>query len=419
MVLLFTLAVAGDSIDESDIDQRMLDEEYPQDLDTLEEFIQSYYLLLDSDQELSKYSFINSQHNRIENDSLAMQSFYNKLVELRSGLRDRVSIFQFGDSHIQSGYFAGTARSALQEYFGNAGRGLTFPLRLAGTNQPDDYRVSSSASWSRATGFGLSGYTVRTSSGGSFSLRTNEFFGIANSFDRVGILTNSVDYSWSAGDRNARTQTIAGCENLMRHDLELSRLHSQVELSLQKGQATDALELYGLMLERSEPGLLYNSTGINGASFRSYAANPQFFRQLSATQPDLILISLGTNDAQGNYRAENFRRELRSMLTILRAELPDTPILFSLAPDSNKRRRTNQDISRVNQEIIAWARQNNAAWWNLQEVMGGEGSIRQWKSNALAANDLLHFAPKGYMLQGYLFYQALLKGYQSHTQSPR
>lgn len=421
VLLLFciSLAVAGDSINETSIDQSLLDEEYPTDLDTLEEFIQSYYLLMDSDQYLNQFRFLDTEHNSLENDNPALASFYQKLISLRSGLRNRVSIFQIGDSHIQSGYFAGTARSNLQEHFGNAGRGLTFPLRLAGTNQPDDYRYSSSAIWSRDAVFGLSGYSISSVRGGSLSVRTNDFFGIDNRHDRISLLTSGGQGNLSHNSTIVRHEAVAGFDNLYRHELSLSSPQSQIDLNLEVPDGSAPLSLQGLILERSQPGLIYHATGVNGASFRSYAANPEFFRQITALQTDLIIISLGTNDSQGNYRAENFRREMGSFMTALRRELPDTPVLFTLAPDTRKRGRTNADVYNVNNEIKRYAEANDCAWWDLANLMGGRGSIRQWKNQALAANDYLHFSPKGYMLQGYLLYQAILKSYNSHTENPR
>lgn len=419
LLFCFSLAVAGDSINETSIDQSMLDEEYPSDLDTLEEFIQSYYLLMDSDQYLNQFSFLDTEHNSLENDTVALAGFYQKLVALRSGLRDRVSIFQIGDSHIQSGYLAGTARSNLQEHFGNAGRGLTFPLRLAGTNQPDDYRFSSSSSWRRIDSFGLSGYSITTGGSGNLSIRTNDFFGIESTHDRISLLTSGgpIRLSWNGSE--ARREAVAGFDNLNRHELALTGPQAQIDLNLEFLEGSAPLTLQGMILERSQPGLLYHSTGVNGASFRSYAANPEFFRQITALQADLIIVSLGTNDAQGNYRAANFRSEMSAFMTALRRELPDTPVLFTLAPDTNKRGRTNGDVYNVNNEIKRYAEANDCAWWDLASLMGGRGSVRQWKSRALAANDYIHFSPKGYMLQGYLLYQAILKSYNTHTENPR
>jgi len=52
----------------------------------------------------------------------------------------------------------------------------------------------------------------------------------------------------------------------------------------------------------------------------------------------------------------------------------------------------------------------------LNEVMGGNSSIQKWRKQQMSAKDLLHFTPKGYMLQGYLFYQAFIKSYKSFSE---
>ena len=181
---------AEDNITVDNTTELFTEEEYPSDMDTLEEFIQSYYLLLESNEYLKQFKFINPEKNYISGDKKALQSFYEKLLELRSGLRDRVTIYQIGDSHIQSGYFSGTARTSLQKYFGNSGRGLIFPLRLAGTNQPDDYRITASGAFSRSNSErGLSGYALNANNGMCLEITTNNFFKGDNSFNTVSMIT--------------------------------------------------------------------------------------------------------------------------------------------------------------------------------------------------------------------------------------
>ena len=53
-----------------------------------------------------------------------------------------VRILHIGDSHIQAEFVTNALRAMLQEVYGNAGRGLVSPLRLAGTNQPVDYVIT-------------------------------------------------------------------------------------------------------------------------------------------------------------------------------------------------------------------------------------------------------------------------------------
>jgi lysophospholipase L1-like esterase len=97
----------------------------------------------------------------------------------------------------------------------------------------------------------------------------------------------------------------------------------------------------------------------------------------------------------------------------------DAVVLFTLPPDGNKFGKHNSDIAKVSDEICDFAKANHYATWNLAEVMGGKSSISKWRTQDLASKDFLHFSPKGYMLQGYLLYAALMKAYKNQAEAGR
>ena len=416
LVFIFQVSknYAAENITTEDINELFSEEEYPSDMDTLEEFIQSYYLLLESNAYLKQYKFLNLDKNQFLGDKKALKPFYKKLLELRNALRQTVTIYQIGDSHIQSGYFSGTARTSLQKYFGNAGRGLVFPLRLAGTNQPDDYKISASGSFSRLNSErGLSGYALKMADGLCLEITTNNFFRGDNSFNKLSLLTSlpgmeaKVEFA-----SNETEKTAEKIGNYYYSSVSWRTEVSKVKLTL-TGEPT---ALYGIYLEKEQPGLLYHSCGINGAGFYNLLEQQILFEQIGLLKPDLIVISLGTNDAQGTFRSEVFTKNLNTFMHKLRYFNPETPVLFTLPPDSNKRGKHNNDLDKMDKIIIDYAQDNQCAWWNLNEVMGGNSSIQKWRKQQMSAKDLLHFTPKGYMLQGYLFYQAFIKSYKSFSE---
>lgn len=412
-VTSFGLALSFSGSDLESIPELLYEDDYPEDLDTLEEFIQSYYLLLDSDNYLKSYKFIHAGKNKLQNDAKALQGFYLKLLELRNAKRDKVVVYQIGDSHIQSGYFSGTARSALQKYYGNAGRGLIFPLRAAKTNQPDDYRISLSGSYQRIDKpRSLSGFSLALSSVNQMNIKTNNFFNIDSRFDQVQLFADSLAVLEPQENVWSRRQGIEDHGAYSSHQLRLPDYSNTCDLTLGEGFHT----LHGISLERSEGGLLYHSMGVNGAGFYNLAGQDELFTQIAMLQPDLIIVSLGTNDAQGHYRAEVARANIKSFMEKLEAANPETAILFTLPPDSYKKGKANADLARLEKEITDYAKENGHAWWNLSEVMGGKGSVVKWQHNAMAAKDLLHYTPKGYMLQGYLMYQAIIKSYKRYSE---
>lgn len=414
LVLTFILLLTSSNAEDKDTlangEELFTEEEYPSDMDTLEEFIQSYYLLLESNEYLNQFKFLNLDKNHFSGDKKALKGLYEKLLELRSGLRDKVTIYQIGDSHIQSGYFSGTARTSLQKYFGNAGRGLIFPLRLAGTNQPDDYKITASGSFNRNVAeHGLSGFALNIKEGSSLEIATNNFFGGDNRFSKLSMLTSLPGLRPVVESPAGETKELCfKTGNYYYSSVSCEKPVSSLKISL----AGESSILYGLCLENEKPGLLYHSSGINGAGFYTLQGQSALFEQIGFLKPDLIIISLGTNDAQGNFRNDVFTQNLTAFMHNLRQYNPETPVLFTLPPDSNKWGKHNADLDKVENIIINYAKNNQCAWWDLSAVMGGNNSVQQWRTNQMSAKDLLHYTPKGYMLHGYLFYQALIKSYK-------
>src|SRR5882757_951751 len=83
-------------------------------------------------QPASSYAFLKLEENYVRN-VVALSDFYEKLYKLRKGENYRVQIVQMGDSHIQADYLTRAVRRNFQIEFGNAGRGLIIPGRLART----------------------------------------------------------------------------------------------------------------------------------------------------------------------------------------------------------------------------------------------------------------------------------------------
>src|SRR6185295_4957067 len=93
-----------------------------------------------------KYDFLDQEDNRIHN-VVSLSDFYEKLYRLRKGENLQVRIIHIGDSHIQADFLSGILRQNFQHDFGNGGRGLIFPGRVARTNEPSNVFTSSNSLW--------------------------------------------------------------------------------------------------------------------------------------------------------------------------------------------------------------------------------------------------------------------------------
>jgi lysophospholipase L1-like esterase len=67
----------------------------------------------------------------------------------------------------------------------------------------------------------------------------------------------------------------------------------------------------------------------------------------------------------------------------------------------------NAKLIALKNTLIDFCNSNNIMYWDLFEVMGGYGSMRNWVRSGYAAPDHVHFSKGGYELQGDLFFQAL------------
>jgi LysM repeat protein/lysophospholipase L1-like esterase len=190
---------------------------------------------------------------------------------------------------------------------------------------------------------------------------------------------------------------------------------------LLRGRRTDGksgqTRIYGISLEnRAQSGLLYHAIGVNGVTYYHYNEAPEFWEQLPFLEPDLIIVSLGTNEtAISSFKPTSFSEQVRAFAEKLKALPGNIPVLLTTPADALRSRRYDNPAIKVAGEIISeTAASNGFTVWDLYDVMGGAGSIKQWRSAQLTARDYLHFTKMGYELQGELLFKALMQAYGEH-----
>jgi len=362
-----------------------------------------------------KYPFISTVYNRISNNS-GLDSFYQKLHRLKSGVTGTVSIVHIGDSHIQADFLTAVVRNGLQDFFGNAGRGLVFPYQLAQSNSPEDVYSSSTIRWQFnriahpeiSIGYGISGYSIKTTAANASLLLSLR--GLARPFTRIRLFADSLA-AWTIkpvdNDSSFEMKKIPECNCTT---IDLDRENTGFNLSSQTPEVSKII--YGASLENDNPGIIYHTIGVNGARFDQYNLADLFWQQLPALKADLFIISLGTNEAQWDAFPETaFKKTLQLFIEKLKAASPGACILFTTAPDSYKRRRYNGVLRDLNSALINYCNTNYLPVWDLYRITNGYGSAYSWARRGLMTTDRIHFTPEGYRLQGSLLLSALAKGY--------
>ncbi len=376
------------------------------------------------------YPFLQQDANIIQN-SVTLTEFYEKLYQLKKLRKNPVHILQIGDSHIQADILSGTVRKLLQLEFGNAGRGLIFPGRVGRTNESGTITSSSSGLWdakriiytNQPLPIGIGAMTIQTEqAGNTIKLRVNP--GELNySFNKMTFLFEKDLSSYNLVIKDSIGQQIAYVGPYTFETPNISRVWlpysiSQAELqTLQSTNLQKQFTLYGINLENGKPGVLYHSTGGNGAKVKHYIEATAFAEQTKELSPDLIIISLGTNEAiEYPYVDPRFTDQLDTFISQLKQHNPLAKFLLTIPMDFYKKKtRRNPGVEIMRSKLIEYADANGHAFWDLYSAGGGKHSADLWKNNGLMQSDGIHFTKSGYELQGALLYQALIKGYNEYV----
>ncbi len=389
----------------------------------------------DDDIDIPIPSFIHQKANHITFNGADWSSLRNAL---RNSDKSPVSIVHIGDSHTQADITTGTIRELLQYDFGNAGRGLVTPLKMSGTNQPRDYVFQSRHSWTPAKlmssswnhTMGFTGTSIRpVASSSEITVGTSDRDDY-NPFTSLTIFHNGKLTVKSVTDED---------DNKIEFRAIPSRDYTQILLPSPETKVTvnfssaGDLTIFGISLSGDRPGLYYHAIGNNGAAYETYNRIGNVGAGISPLSPDLVIISLGTNEAFGKLNIAQFTSSVNRLVKNIRAANPNAQILLTTPMEchrsvttsrkvrvKNKKgkyrtvRRTsrsytvNNNIAPIRKAILDYGKANGIAVYDWYEVAGGQGASTSWINNNLFAKDRVHHTHNGYNIEGRLLYEALM-----------
>lgn len=138
-----------------------------------------------------------------------------------------------------------------------------------------------------------------------------------------------------------------------------------------------------------------------GTKYSDYNDLAELDNQLTREKPDLVIISLGTNDAfSGSYRTR-FYEKIDHLVVRIKKLSPRAALLLTTPSDALKKNSSGvytalPEMQYVTDEIIKYANDHQLAYWNMHQIMGGNYSINDWYRKKLAEPDRIHFTAKGY-----------------------
>lgn len=377
------------------------------------------------------YSFIHYEENTISQPH-ELDSFLYKLQMLRHSRTGRVNIIHIGDSHTQADGATGVMRMGMQEFFGNAGRGLVFPYQLANSNAPHDIRSSSSNTWKsnrltfpdKPIATGISGYGIHTTSPNAVvNIGLKDMDGRQERFNRMVffLCNDSVCYRMSDSDI-ASPITFYTSKNPADQSFTVNTDALITGFQLAKVSAPDAVDysFYGVSLEkRDTPGALYHTIGVNGARYDQFVQSDLFWQQLKALNGDLFIVSLGTNEAQNLVINQQALANIcDSFVRRIHAIAPHAAVLITTpAASYYKKKKPNKSIQGVADALMGYCTKSNNAYWDLLHISSGVPAAASWKKFDLISHDLVHYNNAGYQLQGLLLLNAMAKAYNIYDRA--
>ncbi|MBL7827578.1 MAG: hypothetical protein JNJ57_13170 [Saprospiraceae bacterium] len=379
------------------------------------------------------YGFFHQNDNVIDNPQ-SLSRLFDKLLAQRVGGGKKVSIVHIGDSHILGNFLTQEVRNRLQREFGDAGRGLIFPYKLAQSNGPKDYLVETNCRWtgsncqrdlSAETQHGVSGFKLETTNiRGELTFRLRDTATAETQlFTKVTVFQRKSPLLFDLQLRDDVTNQTAQLfiEDDFSRSYYFDRPVGQVTIAAQKTESTQRLlSIDGISLENELSGVIYHSIGVNGAKFMDYARAKFFARQVANLEPDLVVFSFGTNEGQGNTPPEYMRQTMDALINQIQESYPSAMILLTTPADSYLRGKGfNPYLNEVSAVIREYAQKKHYALWDLHEFSGGENSAASWKSSGLMSSDSVHYSKAGYAVQGKLLYQSIIKAYNAYVETKR
>jgi lysophospholipase L1-like esterase len=161
-----------------------------------------------------------------------------------------------------------------------------------------------------------------------------------------------------------------------------------------------SVEFFGVVVESSEPGVVIDTLGINGAR----VATPlvwdadRWIDEVRRRKPALAVIAYGTNETGDGTPPAKYATQYEELVLRIRTAAPEVDCLIAGPTDRDGEGvipGRAKAITAVQEEV---AEQLGCAFFETQEAMGGEGGYKYWQelSGSLTSADGVHLAPQGY-----------------------
>ncbi len=356
-----------------------------------------------------------------------LKALVPQINKWQAGKLSAIHVVQFGDSHIQTGQFPEGTKQGLLELFNLAAPKWWIPLSKCGGWGPPTVNFDAKGDWSCQkitkpefpAEFGVSGFAYVLPA----NLSGNLQFQLANKNPITEIqMIHEWDKNWTFQVDSAKVKTVKIGQHSALTTISITGSLKKVTVNVCGEGASDSLRCFAFRMNytNQSKGLNYESFGVGGSAYVDWINKATYFQeQMEWLQPDLVVVSLGTNDSHmGGFNDSTFYHSVKEFILKIRKNNPNAAVLLTGPPDTYFKNLAAPNGEAVRQRLTQIASETGCAFWSLFDVMGGENSFQMWNGEGLGTADQMHFTKKGYELQGRLLAEALfrsLEGIEGNT----
>ena len=351
-------------------------------------------------------------------DVATFSSFFEALNIMSNDPNERVRIIHYGDSQLEGDRITMQLRDALQKKYGGYGFGY---VSLSPLVAPSSLAFSQEEGLLRKTVFGRRDTSVKDMRYGhlaSFTaLSEKEQGGFEGSVvlkKRNWGFTRARNYStlklhmdasaparvsFSVEDTTYSTRIFPNGEWTLGLDVPL------VDEFSMHIESTAPARIFGWSFE-SPTGVHVDNVAMRGASGMIFTKidEVQLQKSLQREGYTLIIMQFGGNAVpylKDEAHAKRFARSIGRQLDQMQKLYPSAALLFIGPSDMSRKEGISMETyplipvlkTALRKEVLS----RGAGYWDLFDVMGGEGSMVDWVNQepAFAVKDYIHFTPKG------------------------
>jgi hypothetical protein len=323
-------------------------------------------------------------------DNPGLDHFYEALWSTQKHERTGpVQIVHYGDSPTTADLITGDNRQQLQQQFGDAGHGYVLVAKPWAWYGHRGIEISSSG-WEIHTAVG----SIRE---GEYGLGGAVFQGSVGAYSRINLQDHTHtqmdiffeaqpsggSLSVSVNGKPARTiDTRSEARQPAFQRIDLPKDTGIIELRPTAG----TVQLFGISFEKKEPGIIYDSLGLNGAStivLSRVFRQKQWAEELQHRHPDLVIINYGTNESgYTSWIDKQYEIELRTAIQRVKVAVPQSSILIVSPMDRGERSGSNihtmpgiLHILKIQERV---ALDTGCGFFNTFEAMGGDSTMERW-----------------------------------------